>query len=941
MCRLLMLMLASLVTFSEAAAAAESMSVFTDGSSIVVADRDGRIVLELSAMAWGPNWKWTGFKAPFVADDAGDTAQAAFTGKLGGTDVPFTYTLKVRRVDERTLAVDAAFEVERDTPLTLAVLSVNPQGPLRGAGRGTVADHDGERTSDVPFGRGSISPALRRLELTDGRGGVYAIELDPPHATTADKGARIVLAADRADAGHVQRVGLTVRLPAAADFALTPEQVDPPDDWSDWFDWRGTGHGPDSVIDMSGWLEAPAGRHGRIAADGDRLIYDGRPIKLWGSNLNYAHCAPPRDLAERRAAFYARYGINSVRLHKYADGSGWRGICADGATRFDPDQLDQLDYQVAQFKQRGIYTKLSANFGNTPLGPADLAELAFADQLNPDRHGWARAGQGALWFSDQIQAIQTAQLVNLLNHTNPHTGLRYADDPAVAFVELVNENSIFFFTTLKTLQQVPAVKRRAGELFFDWLKDKYRSREKLIEAWGEGVIGSFKAERMADESWADGRIYPVGNPWFFDPDQLDGSQKHRKARLLDTMAFFHDRQLAVYRQMVEAIRATGYAGQIVASNWQAGRAFSHYLNLHTDAAIGTVDRHNYYGGGASMLAEPGGGMLSSGMQQVADRPFMLSEWIHLFPNEFGVEGPALLGAYGVGLNGWDVSYIFQNGDDGRFRDQLKERWDVVVPQIIGVFPAVARQVLRGDVREADLTLARHVNVEQLQRGRIDFDDRVTMDYDVKEFGSESVPAAALAAARVAVRFADDAEPAPTVPLDRYQRDGAIHAATGQLAWTPGEGPRDGHVTLDTPGTQAVVGFARGVTADLTDVTITPDNRFAAIYVTALDREGAIADGDRLLITTIGRVRNSGMKRMADRLIERGGGPLRVEPIRADLQFKGPAARGERTVHVLDHDGRRTGRTVPIVNGRVTLDGAATQTIYYEVTGDEAAAAEAR
>jgi len=286
MCRLLMLMLASLVTLAEAAVAAESMSVFTDGPSIVVADRDGRVVLELSAMAWGPNWKWTGFKAPFVADGAGDTSQAAFTGKLGGTDVPFTYTLTVRRVDERTLAVDAAFEVERDTPLTLAVLSVNPQGPLRGKGRGTIADHDGERTIDVPFGRCPISPALRRLELTDGRGGVYAIELDPPHATTADKGARIVLAADRADAGHVQRVGLTVRLPAAANFALTPEQVDPPDDWSDWFDWRGTGHGPDSVIDMSGWLQAPAGRHGRIAADGDRLIYAGRPIKLWGSNLN-------------------------------------------------------------------------------------------------------------------------------------------------------------------------------------------------------------------------------------------------------------------------------------------------------------------------------------------------------------------------------------------------------------------------------------------------------------------------------------------------------------------------------------------------------------------------------------------------------------------------------------------------------------------------------
>ena len=81
-----------------------------------------------------------------------------------------------------------------------------------------------------------------------------------------------------------------------------------------------------------------------------------------------------------------------------------------------------------------------------------------------------------------------------------------------------------------------------------------------------------------------------------------------------------------------------------------------------------------------MLARAGSGSLSSGLQQVDDRPFMLSEWIHVFPNEWGVEGPAVLGAYGMGLQGWDVSFMFQNRDSGTFSEKIGrlKKGDLVV-----------------------------------------------------------------------------------------------------------------------------------------------------------------------------------------------------------------------------------------------------------------------
>jgi hypothetical protein len=129
------------------------------------------------------------------------------------------------------------------------------------------------------------------------------------------------------------------------------------------------------------------------------------------------------------------------------------------------------------------------------------------------------------------------------------------------------------------------------------------------------------------------------------------------------------------------LRDAGYDGVMPASNWQAGMGPGHYYNLHTDYQFGLIDRHNYFGGGSSqvinnatMLRIPGSGSFSAGMQQVADRPFMLSEWIHVTPNEWSVEGPAILDAYAMGLQGWDVSYIFQNRDEGKigFTDSYQD-----------------------------------------------------------------------------------------------------------------------------------------------------------------------------------------------------------------------------------------------------------------------------
>ena len=135
--------------------------------------------------------------------------------------------------------------------------------------------------------------------------------------------------------------------------------------------------------------------------------------------------------------------------------------------------------------------------------------------------------------------------------------------------------------------------------------------------------------------------------------------------------------------------------------------------------------------------------------------------------------------------------------------------------------------------------------------------------------------------------------------------------------------------MDTPATKAVVGFTEGQTARLGQVTITPLSRYGAIYVTAQGPGEDISSAGGLLVVAIARARNTGMKVFQDsRIIERGQAPVVMEPVKATIRIDRP---GRATVHVLDHDGARTGRVLPAQDGQFTIDGASDKTPYYLVT----------
>jgi hypothetical protein len=920
--------LATLLILTSAAPAAERWSALInpDNSLAFGFLRDGRPVFHVALGGWGPQWAWVGVQARQKAEDGRLAVKVPFVVNQDRGEV-IDVRFQASQPAARKVAFRYDLESARDVPLTLLIAGINFEA--HGSQGTLVLTHtDGKQTKmPLPVRGIRSAPATGQAEFAFSEGGPVTLQLDPPCPIAFDNGMRVVLAADRFRQGK-RSVTLTLSFPTDVAFLATQADLDK---FSrtlagpDWFAFRPGKDVVPGVIDVDRWLDRPAGKHGGVRMVKDGFAFeDGSPVKFWGVNLSYTASAPDKATADFTAARFAKYGVNAVRMHKFSYPTNQMGIGdPDDSTRMDSKGLDRLDYFSAKLKEHGVYFGWSHTYGFHVV-PGDRKRLLAYDEIAKNLKGNTYA---FIHFAEDVQDLMIDMVVNLLKHKNPYTGRTYAEEPALCFIELQNEDDIFFYTSEGAFNACPTYRKKFLERFAAWLKERYGSQEKLRAAW-EGAL-------RPGEALAEANIVPQLNPWFFGEDHLPGQKGGARRRLLDTAAFLHHVQDRFYGRFVKAIRAAGYRGPLNGSPWQAPSMVPHYYNLYSDYQVGYIDRHNYFDGAgpdmfASMLTRPGSGYFGSGLQQVIDRPFGLSEWIHVYPNVYSAEGPAILAAYGMGLQGWDASYEFQSqaarrtfgGIAGNFPWGV---WEADVPTSLGQFPALARMIYRGDVKEGEVISVRRVSPADLAEGRFSFSDKVEQHGDVKSFGG-TVPPESLAAGRVVVEFTDKSQPSLLPDMSRYRHGSVIKSVTGQLAWdTSGQG----FFTVNTPGTKAVVGFAGGKEQTLGDVKVRLETPFASLFLTALEPGADLASGKRALLTVLARQSNTGFTYFApdNRVLNNGGPPILLEPVKATVTIAG---RRIDSVNVLDHDGRRTGRTLAVTDGRFTLDGAKDKAIYYEV-----------
>jgi len=277
---------------------------------------------------------------------------------------------------------------------------------------------------------------------------------------------------------------------------------------------------PDNVTNVSAWIDRPAGRQGFVRVDRGRMVTDAGPIRFWGTNFCFAACFPEHEQAERVAARLARLGVNCVRMHHMDSRDIW-GRSPDKLT-IDPEQLDRLDYLIYQLKEHGIYTNINLHVSRT-LGPKE----GF-----PAVEGRPRYDKGVGNFEPRMIEAQKKYARDLLTHVNPYTKNAYTDEPAVAMVEISNEDALFAvwgWGQLDDLTDPYATTFR--KLWNDWLRNKYGTTAELRKAWnvgewplGDELLRNVDLSEPPERTWNLERDAQTEVAWSVESDGPQGAR---------------------------------------------------------------------------------------------------------------------------------------------------------------------------------------------------------------------------------------------------------------------------------------------------------------------------------------------------------------------------------------------------------------------------------
>ena len=256
-------------------------------------------------------------------------------------------------------------------------------------------------------------------------------------------------------------VGMSGILPAAVPFVLPWNDASP------------------GITDFSA-MNSPIGTGAVVTVDSNgHFAANGQRVRFLG--VNFAGDSPfmPTNKAEQVAARLAKFGVNCVRFH-HMDAS-WAtggGVLAYGSssTNINSSQLDKVHFVVSRLKAHGIYSDINLLVGreyraNDGLGSA----VTTMDWKDAHILGY---------FHNTALALHKDYARKLLTPTNRFTGLPLARDPAVAFVEIINENGIIQKWLDGGLDRLPSAYAPALQARWnDWLTARYTNETAMLATW--------------------------------------------------------------------------------------------------------------------------------------------------------------------------------------------------------------------------------------------------------------------------------------------------------------------------------------------------------------------------------------------------------------------------------------------------------------------------
>lgn len=682
------------------------------------------------------------------------------------------------------------------------------------------------------------------------------------------------------------------------------------------------------LLDLSFLLDAPAGKHGFVKSQGGHFVFeDGTPARFMAVNIHSSRgLLPSRDEAQRVARNLARYGVNLVRLHLM------EYVLAPPGEPASEETWDRFDYLVKCLKDRGIYVELDSVSGLSATRPARDAFEGAGDY--PSHRAW--------WtYHPQLRELGLAWAKMLLTHRNAHTGNRLLDEPAVAMLMLVNEQSVFFDWREGEKPTPPAIREIFTRRYNEWLMRKFGSRSGLEQAW-QAADGSSALEPGEDPATGSVASWDLYAKVLTHQVPADGRGTLAPARLRTLMQFLQDLQSEAHADYLTLLRSLDVKVPVAGTN-----IFYEPAELAPCRNTGFTAQNMYYehvrqAGRALMfpnipevLCDPlaSGNLVHPGIAaaKLNTLPVVSTEHDTMWPQEWRSTHNLSVSSMAA-FQDWDAVFWYcYMGGYGLSWEEAAKMTAIPHPTVqfndaasAGLLPAAALLFHRRDVAPGrnlvqvvyDEVMATATGSRMRQGGfpwnYLTWVSRVEgvfgqadgrAQFTVGPKGPRSLPFGA----------GDWQKP----PEEQARGLDAALKQTGLLA--PGQGlqgmrlisdtgemVRDwqqGLLVIDTPRTQAVSGFP-AEDVNLRDVTVRLRTPFATIVLQSLDH-APVAAARKLLLTAVARVENdcdaiayqraartpNGSVRGEGLTVTPGGKPgrggdARLEPVEATLSIAG-------------------------------------------------------
>jgi hypothetical protein len=354
-----------------------------------------------------------------------------------------------------------------------------------------------------------------------------------------------------------------------------------------------------------------------ITIVGDKFVADGKEFKIWGFNSGGGlHLSDV--LLKQEADRLAFLGVNMMRLHSL----DWTIYTGDTNAADDENAsmgLKPTGYDIKS--TRGIinadnFYRLLNSLGEKKIyvaitldvcshfGPDDVKILKTTPE---DEKAWVAANEKLRTSGPDFQLYKTLPSIddrslllqkewatNLLSLRNPKTGVKLAEDPQLALLNTVNENSCWgtFFRNKFYKGLPPYFMNKFVAKWNQYLKGKYGTDSKLVAAWKQADVNGL----LPGESVEKGTVKALP----IDAYACDANELREKcysffseARRRDFVRFLFELDAARQRAMRDHFRSLGWTRPSIFSDNAMGIGYENGPLWMASDLMPYVEEHPY------------------------------------------------------------------------------------------------------------------------------------------------------------------------------------------------------------------------------------------------------------------------------------------------------------------------------------------------------------